>query len=65
MVIYDDDDDDDGEHIYYDFLGDDQLTSVTSPTMGMLKRRRQPWMRKLAEILLKEMSLDCIDSHLL
>ena len=28
------------------FHDDDQPTSVTSPTMGMLKRRRQPWMRK-------------------
>ena len=42
MMICGHNDDDDGDHIYYDFFDNDQLTSVTSPTMGMLKRRRQP-----------------------
>ena len=44
-------DDDNGDHIYYDLLGDDQLTSVTSPTMGMLKRRRQPWIWNEVQVI--------------
>ena len=38
------------------FNDDDLLTSVTSPTMGMLKRRRQPCIRKELQIVDKDVS---------